>query len=87
LSRYRELLDESVVMKDLHKIRYVTEYAHARPHLLADYPRLLADAAHEYLTVDATSKKDKQLKILRMLVATPKRRLINDALGALRALS
>ena len=39
LSRYRELLDESVVMADLHKIRNVTDFAHARPHLLREYPQ------------------------------------------------
>ena len=43
LSRYRELLDESVVMADLHKIRNVTDFAHARPHLLREYPRLLSE--------------------------------------------
>ena len=42
LSRYRELLDESVVMADLHKIRNVTDFAHARPHLLREYPRVLS---------------------------------------------
>ncbi|MGH2532356.1 MAG: FAD-dependent oxidoreductase [Thermomicrobiales bacterium] len=87
LSRYRELLDESIAIKDLHKIRHVTDFAHARPHLLTEYPRLLAAAAHEYLTVDDLAKKDKQRKILCMLAAVPKRRLLSDALGALRALS
>ena len=32
LSRYRELLDESIVMKDLFKVRNTTDFAHARPH-------------------------------------------------------
>lgn len=87
LSRYRELLDESVVMKDLHKIRHVTDFAHARPHLLSEYPRALAEAAHEYLTVDDVSKKEKQRQIVRMLAGMPKRRLVSDAVGALRALA
>lgn len=87
LSRYRELLDESVVMADLHKIRNVTDFAHARPHLLRDYPRLLADLAEEYLRVDGVSKKAKQQKMLTMLKALPKRRFLDDAIGAARSLA
>ena len=86
LSRYRELLDESVVIKDLHKIRNVTDFAHGRPHLLTDYPNLLSDVAREYLTVDGVPKKEKQAKIGRMLKGVPKGRLLSDAVGALRAM-
>ncbi|HEY7035846.1 MAG TPA: FAD-dependent oxidoreductase [Thermomicrobiales bacterium] len=87
LSRYRELLDESVVVKDLHKIRRVTPFAHARPHLLRDYPLLASDIAREYLTVDGTPKKDKQAKIAGMIRRLPKKRLLGDAVGALRSLT
>lgn len=87
LSRYRELLDESVVVKDLHKIRRVTPFAHARPHLLRDYPLLASDIAREYLTVDGTPKKDKQAKIAGMIRRLPKKRLLGDAVGALRSLA
>lgn len=86
LSRYRELLDESVVMQDLHKIRNVTDFAHARPHLLRDYPEMLAGMAEEYLRVDGTPKKKKLAKIARMLLAQPKRRLLEDAVAGLRAM-
>jgi len=86
LSRYRELLDDSIVIKDLYKIRNVTDFAHARPHLLRDYPELLSRIAREYLTVDSVAKKDKQATIARMLRDVPKRRLLGDALGALRTL-
>ncbi len=48
LSRYRELLEESIVIQDLYKIRNVTDFAHARPHLLRDYPQLMSDIAREY---------------------------------------
>ncbi|HEU0115123.1 MAG TPA: FAD-dependent oxidoreductase, partial [Thermomicrobiales bacterium] len=51
LSRYRELLDESIVLQDLRKIRNVTDFAHARPYLLNEYPVLLAEAMRNYLTV------------------------------------
>lgn len=87
LSRYRELLDESVIMADLHKIRNVTDFAHARPHLLRDYPRLLAGMAEEYLRVDGVPKKAKQAKMLGMVKALPKRRLLSDLVGAARTLA
>ena len=86
LSRYRELLDDSIVIKDLYKIRNVTDFAHARPHLLKDYPALLSDVAREYLTVDGLAKKDKQAKIGRILRGMPKRRLARDVVGALKAM-
>lgn len=87
LSRYRELLDESIVMKDLYKIRNTTDFAHARPHLFNDYPKVMAAAAREYLTVDGVAKKQKQAKIAAMFKAMPKRRLLNDAWGAFRSLT
>jgi electron transfer flavoprotein-quinone oxidoreductase len=85
LSRYRELLDESVVIQDLYTIRNVTDFAHARPHLLRDYPELASVVARTYLTVDGTPKRAKQQKIAAMLKAVPKKRLLGDAIGALRA--
>ncbi|MDP9363560.1 MAG: FAD-binding protein [Chloroflexota bacterium] len=87
LSRYRELLEESIVIKDLYKIRNVTDFAHARPHLLRDYPQLLSGMAREYLSVDGLPKKDKQRKIAAMARGLPKKRLLGDAVGALRALT
>lgn len=87
LSRYRELLDESVIMQDLHKIRNVTDFAHARPHLLREYPKLLANMAEEYLRVDGAPKKVKQQKIFDMAKALPKRRLLDDLIGTARSLA
>lgn len=87
LARYRELLEESVVLKDLYKIRNATDFAHSRPHLLRDYPRLAADIAQEYLTVDGLSLKEKQRKIGSMVRGLPKRRLLGDIIGAVRSLA
>jgi electron transfer flavoprotein-quinone oxidoreductase len=87
LSRYRELLDESVIMADLHKIRNVTAFAHQRPHLLRDYPKVLADAFEDYLRVDGTPKNTKLKKILNRATSLPKRRLLEDIAGGLRAFS
>jgi electron transfer flavoprotein-quinone oxidoreductase len=81
------LLEESVVLQDLYKIRNVTSFAHARPHLLREYPQLAAEIAREYLSVDGSSKKDKQRRIARMVGSLPKRRLVSDVVGALRAMT
>ena len=81
LARYRELLMESVVFADLKKIRRVTPFAHARPHLLRDYPELLSAMLGEYLTVDGTPKSAKQKKMLGMVNRLPKKRLLGDLLG------
>jgi electron transfer flavoprotein-quinone oxidoreductase len=87
LSRYRELLDDSLVMQDLHTIRNVTDLAHARPHLLRDYPRLVSNMAEEYLRVDGASMKTKRNRILGMINRVPKRRLLDDLIGAARSLA
>lgn len=86
LSRYRELLDESFVMKDLHKIRNVTDFAHARPHLLGEYPGLMQSLAEEYLRVDGVPKKIKQQRMLSRIAALPKKRLLSDVVGGIRAM-
>jgi len=87
LSRYRELLDESIVMADLHKIRNVTNFAHARPHLLRDYPQVLSAMFEEYLRVDGVPKKAKQKKIVAMIKALPRRRLLDDLVAGVRAMT
>jgi electron transfer flavoprotein-quinone oxidoreductase len=86
LSHYRELLDASVVMKDLYKVRNVTDFAHGRAHLLTDYPDMLSQAARTYLTVDGKPKKEKITAIGRLLLSQPKRRLLADAIGGARAM-
>ncbi len=86
LSRYRELLNESVVMKDLHKIRNVTEFAHARPHLLTEYPELMQMMAEEYLRVDGAPKKVKQKRMLDQVSALPRKRLLADLVGGMRSM-
>jgi electron transfer flavoprotein-quinone oxidoreductase len=87
LSRYRELLSDSFILKDLHKIRNLTDFAHERPHLFNDVPELLADVAREYLTVDSVPKKQKQQKMLRMILdRMPPKRAIDDAINGFRAM-
>jgi electron transfer flavoprotein-quinone oxidoreductase len=84
LSEYKNRLDESIILSDMKKVAKMTPFAHDRPHLFTDYPQLAASAALEYLTVDGISKKEKQKKIASMVKGLPKRRLIGDALGALK---
>jgi len=82
LSHYRVLLDQSIVMKDLKKIRGVTPFAHDRPHLLRDYPRVVSGMLKEYLTVDGVPKSEKQKKMVAMAKGLPKKRLLNDIFAA-----
>lgn len=83
LSYYRELLDDSFIMKDLHKIRDITDFVHDRPYLLDELPELISGALREYLTVDSVSKKEKQQKIIdRFKSGLPAGRTIRDLLGA-----
>jgi electron transfer flavoprotein-quinone oxidoreductase len=87
LSRYRERLEQSFVLKDLHKIRNMTDFAHARPHLFNDIPELLSQAAREYLTVDGVPKSTKQKQITKLLRSgIPVRQVLDDAVGLVRAM-
>jgi electron transfer flavoprotein-quinone oxidoreductase len=87
LSRYEELLNDSVVLKDLYKIRNTTDFAHERPHLFSDYPQVMSEIAREYLTVDGVPKKDKQKKIAKMILELSKKRLLSDAIGAFKSMT
>ncbi len=87
LSRYRERLEETFVLKDLHKIRHMTGFAHSRPHLFNELPELMSKAARTYLTVDSVPKSNKQKRIVKMLrEGMPARRALNDAAGLFRAM-
>jgi electron transfer flavoprotein-quinone oxidoreductase len=86
LSRYRELLDDSIVLKDLYKIRNTTDFAHRRPHLFTEYPQLMSEIARTYLTVDGAPKSAKMKKIASLLRHQSKRRLLSDAIGGVRTM-
>lgn len=85
LAKYRELLEESFVLKDLYKIRHVTEFAHERPWLFGEYPELLSEAARRYLTVSGRPKATVQKEIAGLFSSIPKGRMLKDAFGAIRA--
>lgn len=84
LAAYKHRLDQSIILDDMKKVSKMAPFAHDRPHLFTEYPRVAASAALEYLTVDGVSKKEKQKKIAAMFKGLPKRRLLDDAIGALR---
>ncbi len=84
LAAYKQRLDQSIILDDMKKVSKMAPFAHDRPHLFTEYPRVAAAAALEYLTVDGVSKKEKQKKIAAMFKGLPKRRLLDDAIGALR---
>ncbi|MEA2642511.1 MAG: electron transfer flavoprotein-quinone oxidoreductase [Chloroflexota bacterium] len=88
LSRYKTLLDDSFIMKDLRLYSRTSSFFHQKPEFLELYPELLMEAAHTMLSVDSVPKQDKQRQVLRQLLG--KRapwELVRDAVGALRALS
>jgi electron transfer flavoprotein-quinone oxidoreductase len=88
LGRYRQLLDESFIMKDLRLYSRTSQFFQNNRDFLEVYPGILAEAAHQMLTVDSVPKQDKQRAIVRRLL---KERapwdLVRDAIGALRSLS
>ncbi|MCC6944482.1 MAG: FAD-dependent monooxygenase [Thermomicrobiales bacterium] len=86
LARYEELLDQSIIMADMKKIRKIAPFAHDRPQLFTTYPGMMADAAYEYLKVDGTAKSVKQKSIARKLSSLPRKTLANDLFGALKAM-
>ncbi len=67
LSRYKQKLDESFVMKDLKKYQNVPEVLLKHPQFLSSYPAFLNDAMREMLTVDGVDKRTKQCKIFQQL--------------------
>lgn len=88
LSYYRELLDDSFIMKDLYKIRGITDFAHQRPYLLDELPQAVSDMLREYLTVDSVPKKEKQQKMIRRLRdAMPVGRSLRDLIGAIKVMT
>jgi len=86
LSKYKQLLDDSIIAADMKKISKLTPFAHDRPQLFTTYPQTLSDAAFEYLSVDRLSKSAKQQKIAGMFTKLPKRQLASDIFGVLKAM-
>ncbi len=61
LSRYKELVDASFVMKDLKKYKDMPQLLHMQAKtFFMSYPQLMSKAAQNYLRVDGTPKLDKE---------------------------
>jgi electron transfer flavoprotein-quinone oxidoreductase len=65
LKAYKAKLDDSFVMKDLHKYRDLPQVLHQGPQFFSTYPQLVNQAAHTLFTVDGADKKSKERAILR----------------------
>jgi len=87
LAAYQELLEASFVLQDLRKYARLPDLVEHHPDLLQIYPELLSDAISEMLTVDGVSKREKQRRILRRLLARrPWWRMVRDAYEGWRAM-
>lgn len=64
LSPYKAALDDSFVMKDLHKYRDMPEVLHRNPQFFTTYPDLFANAARTMITVDGIDKTTKKREIM-----------------------
>ena len=86
LKAYKERLDDSFVMKDLHKYRELPQVLHDSPQFFTTYPELVSRAARTFFTVDGVDKKTKQREILGSFKAARRwRGLVGDAFKLWRA--
>ena len=86
LSAYKARLDESFVMKDLHKYRDMPQVLHSSPQFFTTYPKLVTGAAKTMFTVDGVDKKTKERQIFGSFKAARRwRGLVGDAVKLWRA--
>jgi electron transfer flavoprotein-quinone oxidoreductase len=87
LALYQQKLDSSFVMKDLRDLRKAPSFFRSHRECFDLYPRILNQAAADFLTVDETSKKGRRNDIIRMVRRNrPLWRIGLDMLDAVRAL-
>jgi electron transfer flavoprotein-quinone oxidoreductase len=86
LKVYKERLDESYVMKDLHKYRNMPAVMHKGRHFFTTYPDLLNKAAKSIFTVDGVDKLTKEREIFSSFKSARRwRGLVGDAFKLWRA--
>ena len=86
LKAYKDRLDESFVMKDLHKYRDMPQVLHESPQFFSTYPALVNRAAKTMFTVDGVDKKTKEREIFGSFKAARRwRGLVGDAFKLWRA--
>ncbi|MBB2984025.1 electron transfer flavoprotein-quinone oxidoreductase [Paraburkholderia tropica] len=64
LAAYKSALDNSFVMKDLHKYRDMPGILHDNPQFFTTYPDLVANAARTMITVDGVDKTSKKREVM-----------------------
>ena len=81
LKLYKDLLDESFLMKDLKKYKDMPALFHTNSrNFFQSYPELISKAAQTYLRVDGTPKLDKEKQTVRSFIQKRSRLgLISDA--------
>lgn len=67
LSAYSRRLQDSFVLKDLRDLRNAPGFFRTHREFFGTYPRLLNQAAQDFLTVDNLSKKERRSEIVRMV--------------------
>jgi electron transfer flavoprotein-quinone oxidoreductase len=86
LRSYKDKLDASFVMKDLHKYRDMPQVLHTSPQFFTTYPRLVNNAAKTLFTVDGVDKKTKEREIFGSFKAARRfSGLVGDAFKLWRA--
>jgi len=86
LKAYKVSLDDSFVMKDLHKYRDLPGVLHKNPQFFTTYPDLLAQAARTMITVDGVDKKTKERAVFSSFrKARGFAGLVGDAFRLMRA--
>lgn len=86
LAAYKQALDESFVMKDLHKYRDMPNVLHSSPQFFSTYPALVNRAAKTLFTVDGVDKKTKEREIVGSFTSARRwRGLVGDAFKLWRA--
>jgi electron transfer flavoprotein-quinone oxidoreductase len=86
LQAYKARLDDSFVMKDLHKYRNLPKVLHRGRQFFTTYPRLVNRAAQSLFTVDGVDKLTRERQILGTFRAARRwRGLMGDAFKLWRA--
>lgn len=87
LSLYSKKLEDSFVLKDLRDLRNAPSFFRTHREFFGTYPRMLNQAAKDFLTVDEASKKERRGEIFSMIRrGRPLWRIGKDMLEAARAL-
>jgi electron transfer flavoprotein-quinone oxidoreductase len=86
LSAYGRRLDDSFVMKDLYDLRNAPGFFRTHREFFGVYPRMLNEAARQFLTVTDSPKKGVRGEIFRMVRhSRPLWRIGKDMFDAMKA--